>query len=273
MNCRSCGNTHQQNFCPNCGEKKFNAGQLSVKHFIEETFEGFIHFDSKFFYTIKTLITKPGQLSVDYVEGRRVKSMRPVQFFLVVNLLFFFLISGSNLYSLSLTNYITYRPFTNYNTKQIVKNKLKATGSSYNEYRRFFDEKIISESKEFIFIFIPLYGLIFYLLFFWKQKYFTGHLSFAAHFIAFVLLWDLASFYLINVPAYLLSKNNYSQGFDNFSSMLTCVVVGTYLAIAMRKFYKVNYVISLLVAIGVGYTFFDFIQYYRMLLFFKILYF
>ena len=177
------------------------------------------------------------------------------------------------MYSLSLTNYITYRPFTNYNTKQIVKEKLKAAGSSYNEYRRFFDEKIISESKEFIFIFIPFYGLVFYLLFFWKQTYFTGHLSFAAHFIAFVLLWDLVSFYLIDAPLYLLCKSNYSQGLDSFLSTLTCVVVSIYLAIAMPKFYKVNYVISLLAAIGAGYTFFDLIQYYRMLLFFKILYF
>ena len=156
MICRSCGNTHQENFCPNCGEKKFHPGQLSVKHFIEETFEGFVHFDSKFFYTVKLLLTKPGQLSVDYAEGRRIRSMRPVQFFLVVNILFFFLIHNT-LFNLSLDNYVTFKPFTNYNTKQIVKNKLAEEGVKYNEYRELFNEKITTESKEFIFLFVPFY--------------------------------------------------------------------------------------------------------------------
>jgi Protein of unknown function (DUF3667) len=124
MDCKSCGNHHQENFCPACGEKAFDNKQLSLKHFVEETFEGFVHFDSKFFYTIKTLVTKPGQLSLDYAEGKRIKYMKPVRFFLVVNLIFFIL-TTNNLYNLPLNNYITYKPFTNYNTRHIVKDKLQ----------------------------------------------------------------------------------------------------------------------------------------------------
>jgi hypothetical protein len=270
MKCRSCGNAHQGNFCPNCGEKKFHPGQLSLKHFIEETFEGFVHFDSKFFYTIKTLVTKPGQLSVDFAEGRRIRSMRPVQFFLVVNLLFFFLILGHNLYSLRLYNYVTYQPFTNYNTRHIINQKVLEDKTTFEAYAQVFDEKISAESKEFLFIFIPVYGLIFYLLFFWKQKYITAHLAFAAHFISFTLLWHLVSFYLINAPFYLITKTNYSQNFDEITSMLTCLVVAAYLAIAIRRFYKPHFVVSLLVSLAVGFTYFNLIQFYRMLLFFKI---
>ncbi|MBW4888676.1 DUF3667 domain-containing protein [Mucilaginibacter sp. HMF5004] len=272
MNCKSCGNTHQENFCPNCGEKKFHPGQLSLKHFVEETFEGFIHFDSKFFYTLKTLITKPGQLSLDYAEGRRIRSMRPVQFFLIINLLFFFLIMGHNLYSLSLDNYISYRPFTNYNTRQIIKEKLAESKTTTNEYKHLFNEKITTESKEFIFLFIPFYGFIFYLLFFWKQKYFTTHLSFAAHFISFVLLWNLVSFWLITVPFYLITKVSYSEDFDSLVSLLTAIIIATYVAIAIRRFYKPHTFVAVLVALGIGATYFSFIQYYRMALFFKIVY-
>ena len=269
MICRSCGNTHQENFCPNCGEKKFHPGQLSVKHFIEETFEGFVHFDSKFFYTVKLLLTKPGQLSVDYAEGRRIRSMRPVQFFLVVNILFFFLIHNT-LFNLSLDNYVTFKPFTNYNTKQIVKDKLAEEGLKYNEYRELFNEKITTESKEFIFLFVPFYGLVFYLLFFWKQRFITTHIAFAAHFIAFTLFWHLVDFYFINLPFYYLAGSNYSETFDEVSSIITCVGIGAYLAIAIRKFYKPHWIISILISAAVAFTYFDVIQYYRMLLFFKI---
>jgi hypothetical protein len=269
MKCRSCGNTHQENFCPNCGEKKFHPGQLSVKHFIEETFEGFVHFDSKFFFTVKTLLTKPGQLALDYAEGRRIRSMRPVQFFLVVNVLFFFLIVGHNLYSLSLDNYVTYRPFTDYNTKQIIKEKIGPNGK-YAEYKQLFDEKIAVESKEFIFVFIPFYGLLFYAMFFWRQKYFTAHVAFAANFVSFILIWNVVSFYLILAPFYLISKSAYSANFDNFSSMLTSFIIASYLAIAIRRFYKPHLAVTLLVSLVIGFTYFTFIQYYRMALFFKI---
>ena len=108
MVCKSCENDHQENFCPACGEKAFHTKQLSLKHFVEETFEGFVHFDNKFFCSIKTLVKAPGQLSLDYTEGKRVKYMKPVQFFLIVNLIFFVL-TINNLYSLSLNNYITYK--------------------------------------------------------------------------------------------------------------------------------------------------------------------
>ncbi len=270
MTCRSCGNTHQENFCPNCGEKKFHSGQLSVKHFIEETFEGFVHFDSKFFYTLKTLVTKPGQLSVDFAEGRRIKSMRPVQFFLVVNLLFFFLIFGGNMYSLSLNNYVSYRPFTNYNTKQIVAKKLKEENVKYEEYRQLFDEKMRSESKEYIFVLIPFYGFLFFIFFFWKKMYFTTHLSFAAHFISFVLLFTLLSHYLVTVPFYLFANTDYSPNFDNIFSIFFSVVLTVYVAFAIKRFYNPHIIVRLLVSLFVGVTFLQFIQFYRMLLFFKI---
>ena len=61
MICQTCSNNHQENFCPNCGEKKFNAHELTIKHFFQETLESFIHFDSKFLKTLtmETIIIKP----------------------------------------------------------------------------------------------------------------------------------------------------------------------------------------------------------------------
>lgn len=272
MNCKSCGNNHQENYCPACGEKIFHPNQLSVKHFVEETFEGFIHFDTKFFRSLKTLISKPGQLSVDYVEGRRVKYMKPIQFFLVVNLLFFFLIIGNNMYSLGLDNYVTYRPFINYNTVQTVNEKLKNKKLSYAEFRESFNEKIIADSKEYIFLFVPFYGLVFFIFLFWKKTFFVEHLIFATHFMAFVLLLIFVTFYLVSLPVSLIAKIGYSENIDNILS--TCIAAGIaiYTAIAVRRYYQAHIVWSLVVAGFIGSTYFIFIQYYRMLLFYKIMY-
>ncbi|CAN5268062.1 hypothetical protein BH09BAC6_BH09BAC6_15260 [soil metagenome] len=272
MNCKSCGNDHLESYCPACGEKAFKPSQLSVKHFVEETFEGIVHFDSKFFRTIKTLIAKPGQLSLDYTEGRRVMYMKPIPFFLLVNILFFLIAGGNNLYSLSLGNYINYQPFTNFNTKHIVLQKLHDTGLSMPEYERLFNEKIIAASKEFIFLFIPFYGLLFSAVLFRKKKYFVEHLVFAIHLLAFILLFIMAHHYLVIGPYYFLAKNHYSERFDFVDGWFMSLVIATYLSFAIRRFYKVNIIWSLTVSLAFGWTFLFFIQFYRMLLFFKILY-
>jgi len=272
MNCKSCGNDHLESYCPACGEKEFKPSQLSVKHFVEETFEGLVHFDTKFFRTIKTLIAKPGLLSLEYTEGRRVMYMKPIQFFLVVNLLFFMLSISNNLYSLQLYNYITYTPFINYNTWHIVQEKLRATHLSFAEYQQVFNEKILSDSKEFIFLFIPFYGLLFAGLFFWKKKFFVEHLVFATHFMAFILIFILLQHYLITVPFYLIAKIDYSSNFDEINSALISLIIGVYLSFAIRRFYKSHVIYALFISLAVGFAFFPFIQYYRMLLFFKILY-
>lgn len=64
MDCKTCGHALEENYSPACGERKFDPEELSVKHFAEETFEGLVHFDNKFFHTLRTLIAKPGQLSL-----------------------------------------------------------------------------------------------------------------------------------------------------------------------------------------------------------------
>ena len=58
---------------------------------LSETLEAFFHLDSKIFLSLRTLITKPGQLTAEYFRGRRKPYMAPLQLFLVCNFLFFIL--------------------------------------------------------------------------------------------------------------------------------------------------------------------------------------
>jgi hypothetical protein len=270
MTCSNCTTDYNGNFCPNCGEKKFDKKQLSFRHFMEEVLEGIGHLDNKFFRTLKTVVSKPGKLSLDFTEGRRASFMKPVQFFLIINVVFFFLTTGRNLYSLGLDNYVQFKPFTNFNTVKIVDQKLQKTGFSFAEYRLIFNEKMSSDSKEFIFLFVPFYGLIFFLILFWKKKYLSEHMVFASHFIAFVLIWSLVSSYLINLPFYLITGDRYSEHFDFYSSIFTILVLAVYLTLAIRRFYRIPVWSSILISIFLGASFFEFIQYYRMLLFYKI---
>jgi hypothetical protein len=237
MKCQSCSNIYEGNFCPNCGEKRFDVHSLSIKHFFEEVLEGIVHFDNKFIRTVKVLITKPGQLSLDYVEGKRVRYMKPIQFFVVVNLIFFFF-TMANAFHQPLSSYLHYGNFTRFHTREIVQAHLKKKSLTLQEYALMFDQKMAADSKEFLFIFIPFYALVFALLFAFKKKPIVTHLVFSTYFMAFIPFWFLISYFVLALPYWLITRIDYSPWFDNFMSRITQIVIFVYLFFATRKNYS-----------------------------------
>ena len=270
MNCQNCGNYLTGPYCSQCGEKKYDKHELSVKHFFSETLESFFHFDNRFFRSLKLLITRPGQLSLNYVQGKRVSFMKPLQLFLVLNLCLF--ITPGNPFSIPLYNYITYRPFTGYGTKKIIADKIDKDKSNLNEYSIQFNEKIKSESKEFIFIYIPFYAFLFFLFFISSKRFFAEHLVFACHFMSIYILLTILNIFLIELPFYYFSKLDYSQLFDDINTFGLQLLLLFYLFIAVRKFYKASFFGALVSAATISLTFIFCLQFYRMLLFFKIVY-
>jgi hypothetical protein len=268
MICKNCGAHFDGNFCSNCGEKKYNRHDMSVKHFFEETLESFLHFDNKFLRSVKTILFKPGQLSVAYTEGKRVSFMRPLQLFLIINI-FLFIIPANPL-SLTLGNYTSFTPFTNYHTKEIVEREVKEKKTTLVAYTNTFNEKIKAESKAFVFLYIPFYALVFWILFFVYRKNFTEHLVFASHFMSFYMLLTIANFLLVIMPFFLIAHSSFSADLDFVDSSVMQLLIAVYLFFAARKFYKSNTVWSAAVGLFIGYFFYTVMQYYRMFLFFKI---
>jgi hypothetical protein len=92
-NCLNCNAVVPHRFCTVCGQENLEP-QQTVGHLIGHTFKDFTHFDGKFFYSLKYLITKPGFLSQEYMLGRRMNYLDPVRFYLFTSFLFFLLIFG-----------------------------------------------------------------------------------------------------------------------------------------------------------------------------------
>ena len=68
-------------FCTNCGQKDLNK-KLSILDFIEEFFANFYAFDSKVLTSLKYLVTQPGLMAKEYVEGKRLKFVNPFKLLL-----------------------------------------------------------------------------------------------------------------------------------------------------------------------------------------------
>jgi len=83
------------NFCSVCGQENHEPTHISIGHLLYETIEGIWHFDSKFWTTFKSIFTKPGQLSLDFLEGRRARYVPPIRLYIFVSAFFFWFISKS----------------------------------------------------------------------------------------------------------------------------------------------------------------------------------
>lgn len=135
-----------------------------------------------------------------------------------------------------------------------------------------FDTRIKTESKTYIFTFIPLYGVICSLLFITYKRMFVEHLIFALHFVAFILCVFFLEMYLVTFPLEFFLKGTHQGDINLVVGIILSILIGSYFFFAARRFYNSNIWWSLITAAIIGYTFFDLVQYYRMLLFYKILY-
>ncbi len=81
----------EDNFCPRCGQVN-DMNRLSIKQYFSEYLAGFFEFDNRFLRTVIPLLIKPGTVSKNYVNGKRVYYANPFQLYLHITILFFLLV-------------------------------------------------------------------------------------------------------------------------------------------------------------------------------------
>ncbi|MEO5817820.1 MAG: DUF3667 domain-containing protein [Gemmatimonadaceae bacterium] len=87
--CLNCGTNVQLEFCPECGQRAIDPDP-TLREFLHELAEEFLHWDGKLITTFRTLVTKPGVLTLEYLAGRRVRYISPLRVYLVCSVLYFF---------------------------------------------------------------------------------------------------------------------------------------------------------------------------------------
>jgi hypothetical protein len=75
-------------FCPSCGQsvKEFHRPWLE---FAREMLSELLDFDGRMLVSMRLLLTRPGFLSYEYINDRRVSYTSPVRMYLVISLVFF----------------------------------------------------------------------------------------------------------------------------------------------------------------------------------------
>ncbi len=86
--CLNCGTRLRGQYCGKCGQRSRNR-LISIWQLLREAFGDLLELDSRLWRTLVPLLTRPGQLTRDYLEGRRARYMPPFRTYLVLSVIFF----------------------------------------------------------------------------------------------------------------------------------------------------------------------------------------
>ena len=88
--CLNCGTNVQLEYCPECGQRTIDPDP-TLREFLHELAEEFLHWDGKLLGTFRTLVMKPGMLTCEYLGGRRIRFLSPLRVYLTCSVIFFLL--------------------------------------------------------------------------------------------------------------------------------------------------------------------------------------
>lgn len=230
--CKNCSTTFSGKFCPQCGQsiKEF---ERPLRLLLIDFAGNLIAFDTRLWRSLSHVLLRPGKMESEYLLGRRIRYMPPFRLYIFMSFVFFLLLTtatnisirknnGQNKADLSLQ---TGRIFfgsevpADHPAKQFhdsIVRQVKAPApviSSEKKKTNTFNIKtaeIIQNPQYFLgrffkyfswalFILMPIYGFLLWMMFGKARKYFLSHflLSVNQHVVLFTLLILLLSISLI----------------------------------------------------------------------------
>jgi hypothetical protein len=227
--CKSCGNKFTGNFCNECGEKVQHASDRSFKRFIETIFKAITFADSTFAKTLWLVLKKPGFISREFIEGRRVNYLKPLSLFLVLNLAYF-LFPVIQLFNASLNTQLRSSSVLHGLRNlyaHVVASKTASMGIDFSSFSLIYNLKTVGLAKLMVMVFAVLGSLPLNLLYSKRNRFFTDHIDYMV---------ELACFNLL-VNAILLSSIAAFTGIGNYlnENSLTIFFIATNLYFLMRS--------------------------------------
>lgn len=192
-------------FCHNCGQKNVDR-RVPIKDLLGEFSRDYLTFDSKFFSSFIPLLFRPGHLTKEFTNGKRVSFIPPIRLYIFISIVYFFAVSfETSVNDIQVNNTITD------STGQVLKtNGLSITLDPESREAlgedNFFVKKINSiatmsqnEKRQMVnraisilmFLLMPYLAMLLGLFYRKKKRYYVEHLIFSFHFHSFYFLLQL----------------------------------------------------------------------------------
>lgn len=267
--CKSCGNSFKGYYCNICGERIVEAKDRTFKAFIRSLIQAVTFVDNKFVRSLLLVIGRPGFLSKEISEGKRVNYMAPLQLFFVLNLIYF-LFPVLQLFNTSLYTQMHLRTHKTLVQKMVYSvvghDKLALQG-----YSILYNQKSTSLAKLLIIVFVVLASVPMMIIYRKKNRYFTDHLTLSLELTSFNLAMNaiLLSVFLMIVNKILhWTQAGWEKYLDDFTLTLIFVLTNVYFLFrAGRTFYQQQGKILLLKVVLGMLGLFVALEAYRLILF------
>ncbi len=224
ITCKSCGSAFRGNYCNQCGEKVIRASDRSFKTFLSNLLIAITFADSKMIKTLWLVLKKPGFISREFAEGRRVNYLNPTSLFFVLNLIYFFF-PLIQLFNASLNTQLL-SPFRNF-YQPIIAHKIVSLGMELSSFSLVYNLKTTGFAKLMVMIFVFIGSLPLNLLYRRRNRFFTDHVGY---------LVELACFNLfVNAIVLTVIASFFGLGFYLNEGILTLLFIGTNLYFLFRS--------------------------------------
>jgi hypothetical protein len=156
-----------------------------LKHYLGALLNAFTFADSKLWNTLKAVVLRPGELSTAYIDGRRVKYMRPVAFFFLANFIYF-AEPLFETFNTTLNSQLHNQQYSGWAQRKVSAH-LAERGRTLEEFTMLYEPVSANNAKlllvTMVFLLLPPMSL----LYLRKRKYFSAYVTAA---------FELMSFYL-----------------------------------------------------------------------------
>ncbi|MGH9419241.1 MAG: DUF3667 domain-containing protein, partial [Thermoanaerobaculia bacterium] len=175
--CLNCSAELSGRWCSQCGQRATPV-RPTLHELLHEATHELAHVDGKLIRTTGLLLFKPGELTHEFLSGKRVRSVTPVRVYLLCSLLFFGILSLMPVSKLHVS-------ITRGGDAQLIK-----AADRVNRDPAILAHALESAFPKAMFILMPLFALIVFVFYFPVEKMYVPHFYFAVryHAFAFVVL-------------------------------------------------------------------------------------
>jgi len=94
--CRNCGTPLNGPYCSQCGQRDIDYHQ-SIGTVFRDFLDSFLAFDGKVIETLWLLLSRPGELTLRFLQGQQIRFLNPIRFYVSVSLVFFLVLHFARL--------------------------------------------------------------------------------------------------------------------------------------------------------------------------------
>lgn len=249
-----------------------------MRRFAHEAAEVVSNTDSRLLRSLRGLL-QPGHLTAEYFAGRRRPYLRPLQIFLICNLLFFILqpVLNLNVFTTTFYNQLRSMPYSGL-AREMVAARVTEGTEEYDRFGERFDALTQDHARTMVIVMTPMFAAVLALMYARRRLHFARHLVFSIHFFSYVLLVVVAVFSVlvltflggiaIGVPERTVQQLSNSDALFGVLALTACV---WWLAKGVRVAYGNSWPVAILMGFVLSVGLFTVLHAYRFVLFMTVM--